>query len=164
MFRGCASHIQVAGVTRVIGILRSVVLAGNPGVLLAPACCIFRVCGIRRSTAFLPVSLVYSGTGIHKNQRMPVMDTSTSGSGGKHVRVSLTGMSISGTRDVALSLRKRGVNDIGKHVLASTSVGSRGAFRGPSIMGPTAFSNTGVRGKRLGVSLPTGSVIMLRIG
>lgn len=48
-------------------------------------------------------------------------------------------------------------------VLASTGLASRGSFRGPGVMGPTPFGRMGVGGNAVGIGLPTGSVIALRL-
>lgn len=53
VFGGRYSHIGVTGLTRVMGMLRSIVLARKPGVVGAPACRMFRVCQRRRNTALL---------------------------------------------------------------------------------------------------------------
>lgn len=143
--------------------LRSVVLADKGGVMLAPACCMFGVCGMRRSTACVPLRLGYSVVSMHSGHEVPVIDTATSGSPGNGVRVSVSGMSTSGTRRIAVGLSKAGTGGTINRVLASAGLASCGSFRGPSGIGPIPFGRMGVGGSVLGVGLPTGSVIAVRL-
>lgn len=57
VFGGRDSEMGVTGLTRVMGILRSIVLASNTSVVLAPACRMFSVCGCRRSTVLMSDSI-----------------------------------------------------------------------------------------------------------
>lgn len=101
---------------------------------------------------------------MHSSHVIPVMDTATSQSTGNLVRVSLSGISLRRSRRVRLGLNRMGTGDIANHVLATGGVNSCGDFRGPGIITPGRFAKTGIGGKDLGIALPTGSVMILRIG
>ncbi len=162
IFNNHADRVRMANLAQTVNVLQAVILTRGEKILLTPTYHVMEMYKVHQDATLIPLRAAVNNY-IVGNQKLPAVSTSASRDSNGFVHISMVNIDIHATQELDIDLKGLQVHFISGRILVSKKIQDCNTFDSPEHVKPVAFNQVQEKGGTLHVSLPPGSVVVLKL-
>ena len=162
IFQRHADRVRLAAIAQMVNVLQAMILTRGPSMLLTPTYHVFHLFRPFQDATSLPITLqapVYT----RGNLSVPAVSASAARAADGSIAISLVNLEPNSSLPISIELPGVTVRRVSGEVLTAPAMDAHNTFEAPSAVRPAAFTGAKLSNAALSLTLPSKSVVVLRV-
>ena len=162
IFNNHCDRVKMANIAQTVNVLQAMILTKEDKIVLTPTYHVFEMYKIHHDTTLLPIDLKcnYYQFG---SERIPAVNVSASRDKSGTIHVSLCNLDATNPSEITCELRGTKARKVSGRVLTADVMTAHNIFDDAEAVTPRTFDDFRLKGDTLNVTLPSKSVVVLKI-
>jgi alpha-L-arabinofuranosidase len=162
IFNNHCDRVRMANLAQTVNVLQAVVLTNDKKLILTPTYYVMKMYNVHQDATQLPIA-VESASYQLGDEKLPAVSASASIDSSGLTHVSLVNIDYSKPATITVTLDGKKYSSVNGTILSSSKMQDYNSFDSPNKIKPQPFNGASLKGDKLSVTLPAGSVVVLEM-
>ncbi len=162
IFNNHCDRVKMANLAQIINVLQAVILTSEEKMILTPTYHVMEMYNVHQDATMLPVSLTGTDYKMGK-EKLKAVSVSASKDKNGLTHVSLVNIDASKAQEISINIEGAAYKNVTGRILTSDKLQNYNSFENPNKIVPTAFNGASLTDKKLSLTIPPFSVVVLEL-